>query len=76
MKDNLASGKEEAAKKTIALVLKFTSQMQANSKIINVVTRVESKAFDKVLHEGLRYEIHTQYQLPSLTIKLLSNFLK
>ena len=46
--------------------------MQANRKIINVVT----KAFDKAWHKGLRYKIKTQYQLPPLTIKLLSTFLK
>ena len=27
-------------------------------------------------HKTLRYKIHTQYQLPPLTIKLLSNFLQ
>ena len=37
--------------------------MQARRKIINVVTRDVSKAFDKVWHEGLRYKIQTQYQL-------------
>ena len=50
--------------------------MQASRKIINIVTRDVSKAFDKIWHEGLRYKIHTQYQLPPLTIKLLSTFLK
>ena len=50
--------------------------MQASRKIINVVTRDASKAFNKVWHEGLIYKIQTQYQLPPLTIKLLSTFLK
>ena len=33
------------------------SQIQASRKIINVVTRDVSKAFDKVWQEGLRYKI-------------------
>ena len=49
--------------------------MQASRKIINVVTRDASKAFDKVWHEGLRYT-QINYQLTSLTIKLLSNLLQ
>ena len=52
----------------IALVSEFISQMQASRKIINVVTRDVSKAFDKVWHERLRYKFtHTI----SITIKLL-----
>ena len=47
---------------------------QSNASI--VVTRDVSKTFDKVWHEELRYKIQTQYQLPPLTIKLLSTFLK
>ena len=36
----------------------------------------QKPSFDKVWHEGLKYKIQTQYQLPPLTIKLLSTFLK
>ena len=50
--------------------------MQASRKIIYVVTRDVSKSFDEVWYEGLRYKMHAQYQLPSLTIKLLSNFMQ
>ena len=49
--------------------------MQRSRKIINVDTRNVSKTFDKVWHEGLRYKIQAQYQLPPLTIKL-STFLQ
>ena len=50
--------------------------MQASNKIINIVTRDVSKAFNKVWHEWLTCKIQTQYQLTSLTIKLLSTFLR
>ena len=33
--------------------------MQANSKIINLVTRDVSKTFDQVWHEGLRYKLYS-----------------
>ena len=39
--------------------------MQASRKIINVVTRDVSKAFDKVWHEGLRYKNINSYQFSS-----------
>ena len=72
MRVNLDSGCLEA----IALVFEFISQIQARRNIINIVTKDVSKAFNKVWHEGPRFKIQTQYQLPPLTIKLLFNFLQ
>ena len=47
--------KRRSCQEVIALVSEFISQMQASRKIINVVTRDVSKAFNKVWYEGLRY---------------------
>ena len=60
----------------MALASEFISQMQASRKIINLIAKDVSKALDKVWHEGLRYMMKTQYQILTLTIKLLSTFLK
>ena len=63
-KHNLSNEKlffkiRRVCQEVIALVSEFISQIQASRKIINVVTREVSKAFDKVLHKVVRYKIHT-----------------
>ena len=62
--------KRRGCQEAIVLVSEFISQLQANKKIINLVTRDVSKIFDKVRHEGQCYKMHTQCQLPPLTIYL------
>lgn len=58
----------------IAVAYEEVALALANKNKANIILRHVEKAFDKVLHPGLRYQL-LQFNLPSPITKLISNFL-
>ena len=66
--------KKRSTLQAIALATELISQWKTEGRLIDIVQRDVSKAFDKVWHDGLQFKI-LQLGLPNSMEKLLCNFL-
>ena len=66
---------ERSTEQIVHLSLQYLDLHQTRRKKTASVSLDVAKAFDTVWHDGLVYKLFTQYNLPTLTKKLLSNFL-
>ena len=66
---------EKCTEHIIHLSLQYLDLHQARKQKTASISLDVAKAFDKVWHDGLIYKLHNHYNLPTLTKKLLSDFL-